>query len=66
MKFRNKTETLNLRVTSEVKSALKIAAEKEHRSLANMVESLIYEYINKHELEKKVETEINNLEKNNG
>jgi hypothetical protein len=48
-----------------VKSALKIAAVKEHRSLANMVESLIYDYIKRHELEIKIDSEINSIEINN-
>jgi predicted transcriptional regulator len=65
MKLKHKTETLNLRVSSEVKSALKIAAVKEHRSLANMVESLIYDYIKRHELEIKIDSEINSIEINN-
>lgn len=35
---------LNLRISPEIKEALKVAAEKDHRSLANMVEYLIREH----------------------
>jgi hypothetical protein len=36
-----KTATLNLRIDPSLKEALRIAAEAEHRSVANMVETLI-------------------------
>jgi hypothetical protein len=36
-----KTATLNLRIDPSLKEALKVAAEAEHRSVANMVETLI-------------------------
>lgn len=36
-----KTEALSFRVDPSVKEALRIAAEREHRSLANMFEVLI-------------------------
>jgi len=39
-----KTATLNLRINPSLKEALRIAALKEHRSIANMVELLIREY----------------------
>lgn len=39
-----KTATLNLRVDPGVKEAVKIAAEQEHRSVANFVEFLIRQY----------------------
>ena len=38
---RTKTATLNLRIDPEVKRAIRVAAEREHRSVANMVEILI-------------------------
>jgi len=37
----NKTETLNVRLDSRLKAALKEAAELEHRSISNLVEYLI-------------------------
>lgn len=39
-----KTTTLNLRINPLLKEALKMAAEKEHRSLANMVEVMIRQH----------------------
>jgi hypothetical protein len=36
-----KTTTLNLRVDPSIKEAIKVAANKEHRSVANMIEMLI-------------------------
>ncbi len=40
----NKTATLNLRINPALKEALRLAANKEHRSVANMVELLIREH----------------------
>lgn len=42
-----KTETLNLRVDPRVKEAAKIAAKLDHRSVANLVEILIYQHCEK-------------------
>lgn len=39
-----KTATLTLRLTPELKEALKTAAYNEHRSIANMIEVLIREH----------------------
>jgi len=41
----SETATLTLRIEPEVKVALQRAAELEHRSIANMVEALIGEYV---------------------
>jgi hypothetical protein len=38
---KRKTSSLNLRIDSKLKKALKFAANEEHRSTANMVEVLI-------------------------
>jgi len=38
---KNKIATLNLRITPGVKEAVRKAADREHRSVANMVEMLI-------------------------
>lgn len=37
----NKTATLNLRIDPRIKAGVRIAADREHRSVANMVEVLI-------------------------
>jgi hypothetical protein len=39
-----KTATLNLRVDPLIKEALREAADRQHRSIANMVEMLIREH----------------------
>lgn len=36
-----KTETLNLRVSPELKELIRLAAYREHRTLANLVEVLV-------------------------
>lgn len=39
-----KTATLNLRVTPELKELLRLAAEREHRTVANLIEVLVFEH----------------------
>jgi hypothetical protein len=39
-----KTELLTARVTPEFKQALRLAAAREHRSQANLLEVLVYRY----------------------
>ena len=41
---KTKTATLNLRIDPNVKEGIRIAADSEHRSVANMVEMLIRRY----------------------
>lgn len=45
-----KTATLTLRIDPTVKEGLKRAAEKEHRSLANMIEVMIRDYCQRHDI----------------
>lgn len=40
----NKTETLNVRLDSHLKQALKQAAEMEHRTISNLIEHLIAQH----------------------
>lgn len=47
---RNKDETLSIRTSAEVKQLLKMAAEREHRSVASMMEVLILEYAERAQL----------------
>ena len=42
-----KTATLNLRIDPHIKDALKSAASRDHRSVANMIELLIREHCEK-------------------
>ena len=48
---RIKNEVLTIRTTAEVKALLKLAAERERRSAASMVEVLLLEYAKSHGLE---------------
>ena len=41
------TTTLTLRIEPKLKEALRTAADREHRSIANMIEVLIREYCGK-------------------
>jgi len=45
-----KTETLNLRVTPELKGLLRLASTREHRTLSNMVEFLVREHCERHQI----------------
>ena len=45
---RLKDETLSIRTSTEIKQLLKLAAEREHRSLASMVEVLVLQYAQAH------------------
>ena len=48
---RQKNETLTIRTTVEIKDLLRQAADREHRSLASMVEVLVMEYAKKAKLQ---------------
>jgi hypothetical protein len=39
-----KTETVNLRLSPRMKELLRTAAEREHRTLSNMIEALVLDY----------------------
>jgi hypothetical protein len=43
-----KTATLTFRIDPGLKEALRVAAQREHRSIANMVEVLIRDYCEQH------------------
>jgi hypothetical protein len=45
-----KSTNLNLRIAPEVREALRQAAEREHRSVSNMVEYLIVQYCQRNEI----------------
>ena len=48
---RLKAETLSIRTSTEIKQLLRLAAERERRSVASMVEILVLEYARHHGLE---------------
>jgi hypothetical protein len=45
-----KTSTLTFRIEPALKEALRAAAEREHRSIANMVEVLIRDYCGRNDI----------------
>lgn len=45
-----RTETLNLRVTSELKELVRLAADREHRSISNLIEVLVRDYCSKNDV----------------
>jgi uncharacterized protein (DUF1778 family) len=47
---RTKNEVLTIRTTAEIKALLKLAAERERRSAASMVEVLVLDYAQAHGL----------------
>lgn len=47
---RPKDETLSIRTSADIKLLLRMAAEKEHRSIASMMEVLILNYAHQHDL----------------
>lgn len=47
---RTKNEVLTIRTTAEIKALLKLAAERERRSAASMVEVLVLDYARSHNL----------------
>jgi uncharacterized protein (DUF1778 family) len=52
---RLKDETLSIRTSAEVKELLRMAAERERRSIASMIEVLILAYADQHGLKAKGE-----------
>ncbi|QXW20332.1 hypothetical protein KXJ72_17335 (plasmid) [Comamonas aquatica] len=48
---RPKNETLSIRTSADIKLLLRMAAEKEHRSIASMMEVLILNYAQEHALD---------------
>jgi uncharacterized protein (DUF1778 family) len=54
---RLKDETLSIRTSAEVKELLRMAAERERRSIASMMEVLILAYADQHGLKAKDESQ---------
>lgn len=48
---RLKDETLSIRTSAEIKQLLRLAAERERRSLASMIEILVLDYARQHGLQ---------------
>ena len=54
---RPKDETLSIRTSSDIKQLLRIAAERERRSIASMIEVLILKYAQEQGLQAEVPSE---------
>ena len=54
---RSKDETLSIRTSSDIKQLLRIAAERERRSIASMIEVLILKYAQEQGLQAEVPSE---------
>lgn len=63
---RTKISTLNLRINPAVKHAVRQAAAREHRSVANMVEVLIRRHCDEAGISIKDPARARKLEKNDG
>lgn len=50
MSTQRKTEVLSIKTTPEIKLALKHIGEREHRSMANTLETLVIDYFTRHDL----------------
>jgi hypothetical protein len=53
-----KTATLTIRVEPCLKEALRVAAQSEHRSIANMIEVMIREHCEKNNIAIKTPTKL--------
>lgn len=51
---RHKTEAINLRMSPEMKAMLRLAADREHRTLSNMIEHLLIDYCERHAIARSV------------
>jgi uncharacterized protein (DUF1778 family) len=60
---RNKNKTLSIRTTAEIKDLLRQAAERERRSVTAMVEALVLNYVQRHELKQTVAASIRKTNK---
>ena len=54
---RHKTEAINLRMSPEMKAMLRTAADREHRTLSNMIEHLLIDYCERHAISPPAQTE---------
>lgn len=46
-----KSATITLRIDPAIKEGLRLAAEREHRSITNMVEVLVRDYCRRHRID---------------
>jgi hypothetical protein len=49
--IQRKTEVLSIKTTPEIKGALKAIGDREHRSMANTLETLVLDYFSRNGLE---------------
>lgn len=63
---RLKDETMSIRTSAEIKYLLRAAAEREHRSIASMVEVLILAYAEQHGIKVEGASMSSHKDKKNG
>ncbi len=56
-----KTEVLSIKTTKTIKVALRQMGEREHRSMANMLEALVMDYYARHGLTMPTDEEISTV-----
>ena len=54
-----KTDTLNLRVSPELKELIRLAADKDHRTIGNFIEVLVRQHCAEHGIEVPLKTAQN-------
>lgn len=59
---RLKDETLSIRTSAEVKQFLRMAADRERRSIASMIEVLILDYAEQHGLQIETKRDMDSQE----
>lgn len=48
VQMKRRTDTLNLRVSPEFKELVRLASEREYRTISNLIEVLVRDYCTKH------------------
>lgn len=57
-----KDETISIRTSADIKQLLRMAAEREHRSIASMMEVLILAYAQQHGLKTDTELQVRKID----
>jgi len=57
-----KDETISIRTSADIKQLLRMAAEREHRSIASMMEVLILAYAQQHGLKTDTEPQVRKID----
>lgn len=58
---RHKTEAINLRMSPAMKAMLRAIADREHRTLSNVIEHLLIDYCERHAISAPAQTDDNDV-----